>query len=137
MTLYLDTSSLVKLYLNEPDSEAVTKLVNDASVVVTSVLAYAEARATFARRRRERLLTAAQSTAVIRQFDADWQHLVVIGCGDGLARSAGQLADRHGVRGGDAVHLASFAELLARCDDTDIRFSGADERLVKAAKSLG
>lgn len=137
MTLYLDTSNLVKLYLNEPDSGPIAKLVADADVVVTSVLAYPEARATFARRRRERLLTLAQTTAVVRQFDDDWRRFVVITFGDELALAAGRLADRHGVRGGDAVHLAAFEDLLARCDDADIRFSCADDRLVRAARSLG
>jgi uncharacterized protein len=136
VTVYLDTSNLVKLYLNEPDSDAIAKLVGEADLVVTSVLAYAEARATFARRRRERQLTAAESASVVRQFDDDWRHFVVINLGDDLALAAGRLADLHGVRGCDAVHLATFEDLLSRCDDDDVRFSCADDRLVRAAKSL-
>ena len=42
MTLYLDTSSLVKLYVAEPGSDAVRKLVDDATVVATSSIAYTE-----------------------------------------------------------------------------------------------
>lgn len=136
MTLYLDTSNLVKLYVNEPDSDAVADLVNEADIVVTSVLAYAEARATFARQRRERRLTAAECSAVVRQFDDDWHRFVVIAFGDELALAAGRLADRHAVRGCDAVHLASFEDLLSHCDDDEVRFSCADERLVRAARSL-
>jgi hypothetical protein len=56
MTLYLDTSSLVKLYVAEPGSEAVHKLVDAATVVATSTVAYTETRAALARRRRERAL---------------------------------------------------------------------------------
>ena len=56
MTLYLDTSSLVKLYINEPGTDAVRKLVDEATIVVTSGLAYPETRASLARRRRERVL---------------------------------------------------------------------------------
>ena len=85
MTVYLDTSNLVKLYVNEPDSDAVADLVHKADIVVTSVLAYAEARATFARQRRERRLTAAECSAVVRQFDDDWHRFVVITFGDELA----------------------------------------------------
>lgn len=137
MTVYLDTSSLVKLYVNEPDADAVQHLVDRADVVVTSVLAYPESRATFARRRREKLMTTAELAAVVRQLDADWPRFVAIALDDELARSAGRLAHEHGVRGCDAVHLASFADLLASCEDPDIRFSCADARLVKAATSLG
>ena len=45
MTLYVDTSSLVKLYVTEAGSEVVRQLVSDATVVATSVVAYAETRA--------------------------------------------------------------------------------------------
>jgi len=59
VTLYLDTSSLVKLYIAEPGSELVRELVNQAVVVTTSVIAYTETRAALARRRREGALTPA------------------------------------------------------------------------------
>jgi uncharacterized protein len=137
VTVYLDTSNLVKLYIEEPGAADVQRVVAAADAVVTSVLAYPETRATFARRRLERLLTPAETRAVIRQLDADWPRLVVIPFGDHVARSAGQLADAHGLRGGDAVHLASFEELLSGCDDDDVVFSSADERLTRAAASLG
>ena len=45
MTLYVDTSSLVKLYVTEVGSEVVRQLTENASVVATSVVAYAETRA--------------------------------------------------------------------------------------------
>jgi uncharacterized protein len=137
VTLYLDTSSLVKLYVSEPDSDDLVHLAGEAAVVVTSVLAYAEARATFARRRRERLMTAAELRTAVRQLDADWPRCLTIALDDDLAREAGRLADAHGLRGADAVHLAAFHDLLTRCDDEDIRFSCADERLSRAARSLG
>ena len=137
MTVYLDTSNLVKLYVDEPDSEAVQQSVAEADVVATSVLAYAEARAAFARRRREKLMTPKEARSALQQLDADWPRFLVIVLGDELARAAGRLADVHGVRGCDAVHLASFEALLARCDDADVRFSCADDRLTRAARSLG
>ena len=49
MTLYLDTSSLVKLYVAEPGSDAVRGLVTQASVVATSGIAYPETRAAHCR----------------------------------------------------------------------------------------
>ena len=137
MTVYVDTSDLIKLYIEEADSERTRQLVNEADVVVTSALAYPEARATLARRRRERLMTKLESSKAIAQLDADWPRFLVIPLADNLAREAGRLADTHGLRGADAAHLASFADLLSRCEDDDLRFSGADDRLVRAARSLG
>jgi predicted nucleic acid-binding protein len=137
VTLYLDTSSLVKLYLDEPDADEIQQLVREADVVVLSVLAYPEARATFARRRRERLMTTAEAVAAVKQLDADWPRFVALAFGEELASAAGRLADAHALRGGDAVHLASFETLVANCDDRDVRFSSADDRLSRAARSLG
>jgi predicted nucleic acid-binding protein len=137
VTLYLDTSNLVKMYVAESDSDTIANLVKQADIVVTSVLAYPEARATFARRKRERLLTTAELTAIVRQFDLDWPRFVAVLFGNDLALAAGRLADRLSIRGADAVHLASFEQLLGRSDDEDIRFSSADERLNRAARSLG
>jgi uncharacterized protein len=137
MTVYLDTSSLVKLYVDEPEAEDVQRIVGDADVVATSILAYAEARAAFARRRREKLMTPAESRAAVRQLDADWPRFFVIMLGDDLGLAAGRLADGHGIRGCDAVHLAAFANLLTQCEDADVRFSCADDRLTRAARALG
>ena len=137
MTLYLDTSSLVKRYLDEVDSDRVAQLVDGADVVATSAVTYAEARATFARRRRERLLTPAAYAVITRQFDADWPAFLVIEVTETLARSAGLLADRLGLRGFDAVHLASFEYLLSRVEDDAPHFSSADARLARAARKLG
>ncbi|MBE9540835.1 MAG: type II toxin-antitoxin system VapC family toxin, partial [Proteobacteria bacterium] len=53
MVIYLDTSSLVKLYVEEEDSSKVADLVRSSKVIATSLIAYAEARSAFARRYRE------------------------------------------------------------------------------------
>jgi predicted nucleic acid-binding protein len=50
--LYLDTSALVKIYVEETKSTVVRENVQHAEGLATSRIAYAEARAAFARRRR-------------------------------------------------------------------------------------
>jgi predicted nucleic acid-binding protein len=105
--------------------------------VVTSTLAYPEARATLARRRRERLMTAREHAAVVQQLDLDWARFVTIPLDDDLSRAAGRLADAHRLRGGDAVHLAAFESVLAAAGEEPVRFSCADDRLTRAARSLG
>ncbi len=137
MILYLDTGDLLKLYVDEPESDRIAALVRDADLVATSVVAYAEARAALARLRREGRLASQPARSAVRQLDADWPRLLAIALGDELGRAAGRLADRLGVRGFDAIHLASFETLVARSDDPDVRFSSADDRLVRAARTLG
>ena len=124
------------LCLDEPDADDVQRVVGEADVVATSVLAYAEARAAFARRQREKLMTPAETRTAIRQLDADWSRFV-IQLADEPGRSAGRLADVHGVRGCDAVHIAAYESLLAQCEDEDVRFSCADDRLTRAVRALG
>lgn len=137
MTVYVDTSALVKLYIDEPDSDAVAARVRLADLVATASLTYAEVCATFARRRRAGQLTAAEHRALRRQFDADWASFLIVDAGETLVRAAGSLTDSHILRGADAIQLASFEHLLAGADDDGIEFLCADERLTDAARNLG
>lgn len=137
MTLYLDSSVLVKLYIDEPDSESIVARVQSATLIATSAIAYAEVRATFARRRREGLLSSQELSTVCRRFDADWASFLTVEAGDALVRSAGALSDSHALRGGDAIHLASFEHLLVGAQDDEMEFLCADDRLSDAARNLG
>jgi len=138
MTVYLDTSSLVKLYVDEIGSDHVAMLVSDADVVACSTVAYAECRAALARRRRERTLSAPDLRGIVVRFDADWARFVTIDVANPLTRRAGELADRFNLRGFDAIHLASFELVLERADgEDDVTFSTADDTLARAARRLG
>jgi predicted nucleic acid-binding protein len=134
MILYLDTSSLVKLYVDEPGSEEVGRLLVNADIAATSVLAYPEARAALARRRRERSLTPASHRRARAALDADWPRVLSLDVAEPLAREAGQLAERHRLRGFDAVHLASYLTITREFPGEDVRFSSADKALVRAAR---
>jgi predicted nucleic acid-binding protein len=138
MTLYLDTSSIVKLYVDEAGTRLVRDLVASADVVATSVLAYAETRAALARLRRERLLSPSSFLAAKRQFERDWPHYLTVDVTDALSRAAGALAEKHGLRGFGSLHLATFLEILGRSDaDDEVQFSSFDDRLNDAARTTG
>jgi len=137
MTLYLDTSVIVKLYIQEADSDRIASEVADADAVCSSVLAYPEACAAFEQRRRAKSVSAQSAKAAKLAFDADWSSWAAVGVDDQLIRQSARLAEQFGLRGADAVHLASFERLLANAPDEDVRFICADERLSKAAGSLG
>jgi predicted nucleic acid-binding protein len=53
MILYLDTSALAKLYVEEPGSQAVRAFLERAQVVSTSRVAYVKMRAGLARKLRQ------------------------------------------------------------------------------------
>jgi len=136
VTLYLDTSALVKLYVREPGSAETQARCDAASIVATSRVAYPEARAAFARRRRESVLTRTALTRAVAALDRDLEHFVVIELSARLARFAGELAERRALRGFDAIHLASALE-LERLTGASGAFFCFDDRLRKAAVAEG
>jgi predicted nucleic acid-binding protein len=136
MITYLDTSSLVKLYVQEPESAEVKNLVANSSAVSTSLIAYAEARAAFARRYRERAFTKTQYKKLKDSLDKDWSQLLIIMVSKEIALSAGNLAEKHELRGFDAIHLASAITIKQELQ-SPIVFSCADQKLKKASIQEG
>lgn len=136
MILYLDTSSLAKIYITEAGSDDVRALVEHAAVVATSRIAYPELRAALARRRRERTLRPADFTFAKQAFEEDWPRYVVVDVTSAICREAGDLAERYELRGFDSVHLASFAEVVRGLGSGPARFSSFDDRLNRAAQRL-
>lgn len=134
MILYLDTTALVKLYLDELGRDVVLRATTEASSVATSVIAYAEARAAFARRLGEGDLTEHEHAQAVVGLDRDWEGYGRIEVVDGLARLAGALAHRFGLRGFDAIHLASALQISQEISDA--RFLAFDKRLMAAAGHL-
>jgi predicted nucleic acid-binding protein len=133
--VYLDTSSLVKLYVAEPGSDAVRRLVTEAAVVATSGIAYPETRVALARRRRERALGPAAFATARRAFEEDWPRYLAVDVSASICRAAGELAERYRLRGYDSVHLASYLEVARRAGAAETRFSSDDQRLIRAAKA--
>lgn len=136
MILYLDTSSLIKLYVAEAGSEEVRDLVDRASVVSTSVVAFPEARSAFARLGREGTLTPEQQAAVRGGFLRDWDSFLKVRVLKRVYERAGELTEEHALRGFDAIHLASFLEVLGQADGEDVEFSAFDARLEAAARAV-
>jgi predicted nucleic acid-binding protein len=132
MMLYLDTSSLIKLYIDEPGSDEVRQDLSESSAGATSLVTYAETRATFARLRRLGNITPSGFRLAKRDFDSDWSVFVVVPLSDALCRAAGDLAEHYGLRGFDSIHLATFLH-LANNDRSEVRFSSFDRRLNRAA----
>jgi uncharacterized protein len=137
VTLYLDTSSLVKIYVAEPGSDAVRSLVDRATIVATSGIAYPETRTALARRRRERALSPTAYGIATRAFEDDWSRYLVIDVSAAICREAGNLAERYQLRGYDSVHLASYLEIARRAGVAETQFSSFDERLNRASRAAG
>jgi predicted nucleic acid-binding protein len=132
LILYLDTSALLKLYVEEPGREVVREAIGAAEVAATSTVAYAEARAALARRLREGDFTEEEHRRAVERLGREWRGYHRLAVSNLVARRAGDLAERHALRGFDAIHLASAARLEERFED--LRFLAFDDRLLDAAK---
>jgi predicted nucleic acid-binding protein len=131
--LYLDTSALVKLYVAESGTESVATAAERATALVTVRITYAEARAAFARHARTKGLGRGALRRVVRQLDEEWGQYSIVEVSDALVRRAGVLAERHHLRGYDAVQLSAAVDLRLG-GATDVAFASFDSRLNHAAR---
>ena len=107
MIVYLDASALVKRYVAEAGSTAVGKLIDQAEALGTSVISRAEVSAAFAKAVRMKFVTRDAAALVMKQFSADWPHFIRLQLNETLVARAASLAWEQGLRGYDAVHLAT------------------------------
>jgi predicted nucleic acid-binding protein len=133
MMLYLDTSALVKLYVDEPLSQELSAAVDEAEAVATSLLAYAEARAAFTRARREALFSPHAYRHIVDAFEEDWPRYITVEVTDQIVKNAGNLAATRALRGYDALHLASVLSLRERISSS-VMFLAFGRELTVAAK---
>jgi predicted nucleic acid-binding protein len=105
--VYADTSALVKLFVEEEGSQAVRAMLRQAAVLGTGLLARAELGAALARGVRLGLLSEQQALAARCSLEAVWPTWAHVAVDEMLVARAEFVAWQHGLRGYDAVHLAS------------------------------
>ncbi|MDQ3097841.1 MAG: type II toxin-antitoxin system VapC family toxin [Chloroflexota bacterium] len=126
----------MKLLVPEARSDETRSLVASARALAASRLAYIESRGVIGRIRAERRATASaldEATAALERY---WSEVGVTDLDDHVAASAAGLAERHAIRGADAVHLASALRVAAVGADV-VFFATWDGRLAAVAASEG
>jgi predicted nucleic acid-binding protein len=91
-------------------------------VVATSRVAYAEAIAAFARKLRKCEFTSKAYRQVWEDLRRDWNSYFLVEVTQQLVELAGELARHRGLRGFDAVHLASVILLRRRAKAPSLSF---------------
>lgn len=127
MTLYVDSSALMKRYVDERDSEVAIELMATDPVLVTSRLAEVEVRRNLAR-----LLSGDDVAAAKRSFADDLDTFALIALDATTCSEAARIAEQTLCRSLDALHLASA--LRAGTSTTVLTF---DIRQSQAARTLG
>lgn len=127
MTLFVDTSALVKRYVSEPDRGLVVATMAADDVWVASSLARTEAMLTL-----HQLAPGPHSQERLwHAFRDDWDAFVVVPVDDRCLARAVELGAQFSLRVVDAIHLAA-ADRLPR----PLKYLTFDRRQIPAAAAL-
>ena len=131
MITYVDTSTLLKLLIDEVGSDRAAQVWEGADDLASVSLTAVEARAALAAATRAKRITAAQHRRAKASLSALLATVEMIDVTTNLVTAAADLAEREHLRGYDAVHLAGA--LLVRA----AALSSADNALCAAATRQG
>lgn len=135
--LFLDTSSLVKLYVMESDSLALAARAANARELVVSALAEFEFLSAIGRRSRDGDLTAKQYEQLRSAFYGDWSEIYVQQpLSDAVFSESRLLLSTYRIKTLDAFQLASAITYTTFTKARPL-FVTADENLREVAKREG
>ncbi len=134
MILFLDTSALVKLYVEETGSSTVEKAVSAADDVAVSQITLAEAVSAFHYRTQKNELSTTQETKIFKRLLEDWNTFDCVDVTEHITKEAAMLVRSRGLRGADAIQLATAAWVSR--EKRLVHFLAFDEKLLEAAKGI-
>src|SRR4029078_4893504 len=107
MITYVDTSTLIKLIVDEPGSDAATLIWDTADTLTTVRLTLVEAHATLAAASRARRLSPSQHRAALVELDGLWASLAIVEVTDEIIDRACRLPESQALRRDDAARPAT------------------------------
>lgn len=128
MSVYVDSSAYLKLYLEEPDSGRAEELLVANSQWVTAWHTEVEVRRNLTRALAGKALTGAR-----QQFSRDWKRTAVVELTEEICGVAAEIAEITGARTLDALHLGAI-RVVGGGGMPVVTF---DLRQAHAARSLG
>lgn len=131
MITYFDTSTLIKLIIDEDGSDQAELLWRTADSLASVRLVVVEARAALAAAHRVKRLSSKQFTAAKAALSGLVEDLHLVEVSEELVDDAAQLAEGEVLRGYDAVHLAAAVLVGATV------LTSADAALCDAAARQG
>jgi len=133
--VYLDSSALVKRYIDEPESAVVQSLLS-FNLAATASLTESEVASAMARRFRQGWWPAAERDRAISALTRDLRSLYIVELTPAVSRKSLDLLKRRPLRASDAVQLASCLDLVGRLG-LPVLFAAFDQRLREAAEQEG
>jgi len=129
---YFDASALAKRYVREKGSVKVRRLLS-SDVAATSRYSAVEIASALARRTREGAVSHDDRERTLAALQVDLSAMLIVELTSEVVIRAQALLQRHSLRSGDAVQLASCLHLREELED-DVSLVAFDERLVAAAR---
>lgn len=129
MTLYVDSSALLKLYVEEEHSQRARSMLFNPRDWTTARHTLVEVRRNLAR-----ALGGSGLATFRRWFEHDWTELAVVELAEPVCAKSAELAEATGVRTLDALHLGAAWAVGA---DDGLPIVTFDRRLADAARALG
>lgn len=105
--IYLDTSALLKLYVQEKQSADILNLISTSKSTGTSILTYTEMASAMSKAQRMQLISIDESRSAWNKFVHEWPEINRLRISTQLTERAAALAWEFGLRGYDSMHLAS------------------------------
>jgi uncharacterized protein len=136
LNLYLDTSALLKVYVDEDGSALVRERVEQAARLATSAVTYVEAHSALARRRQGGDLSPGRYRTAVATFEEGWDRYLRLDVGAAVLGDAARLATRHLLKAYDAIHLASALRFRSGLE-ADVTLAAWDDELDAASLREG
>lgn len=136
MIVYIDTSALVKRYIQEANSGDVVKLIDQADLAGSILLTRVEMASAFSKAVRMKWLDPQAAEGSWDDFLVHWRSFSRLVVTQPLIDRASRLAWDYGLRAYDATHLAA-ALLWQETLETPVTLATYDRELWQAGKKAG
>jgi len=128
MPLYVDTSALLKRYLEEPDSDVADAILGEDVAWFSGRHTYVEVRRNLSR------AVAGEDLVRIRDaFELDWRRTTVVELDEITCRLAADIGEQTGLRSLDSLHVGT----ASRLGPDVVSFLTFDIRQAQVARQLG
>lgn len=132
--IYLDSSALVKRYVQEEGTDFVKSILAVNELITTSKLTYPKILSALMRKVRAGEIERKTFNGIVDVFDKDWDHVLVLDFHNDLLQIVKMLIEKHPLKAADAIHLSS-ALWLRHSSNADVTFIASDSNLLKAARA--
>lgn len=136
MIIYLDSSAIVKRYIEEAGTSAVNSLFSETNNIGTNLVARAEVAAGFMRAARIHLISRDDALSALEKFRSEWESYQRLSVTEATVLRADDLVTQYDLRGYDAIHLAA-AVIWQEAIGEIITLATFDQKLWEAAKEYG